>query len=61
MCNLFKNVEFGISLFSISVICSIISITFSNFSGKTFSGRLEFLFVFSESSLLVFEGRFNFG
>lgn len=57
---MFKDGEFTISLFSISVISGIVKFTFFSLSFSTGGGSFEFFGVFSKSSFLVNKGGFNF-
>jgi len=58
--DLFKDVEFSRSLFSVSSVVSIVEFTFGGLGGKSVRSVLEFLLVLSESSSLVLESTFNF-
>ena len=58
--NLFEDVEFSRSLGRISLVVGVIKFAFSGLGGESVRSVRKFFLVFSESSLLVNKGGFDF-
>lgn len=54
--NLVQDVQFSVSLDSISLIVGIVKVAFNNLGFKSSGGTFKFLFVLSKSSPLVNKG-----